>query len=210
MKSFPTMLWSMAVFAAAVTWTPVCASAQEFDIDTTAQRLVRFTSRTQVNTFDGVTNRIDGYVVAGDSGLMAGQDPRGSRFYFEVDLGSLDTGINLRNRHMRDDYLQVSRYPYATFKGALEQVARGPGDSLRVTAAGTLSIHGVNREVQIPCMILPVRTGYAAHCTFQALLSDYQIAIPKLMFLKLSNEISLDLTFSVAPAASKGSRGGVQ
>jgi polyisoprenoid-binding protein YceI len=195
---------------AGVAWTPGCVSAQEFDIDTMAQRVVRFTSSTQFNTFDGVTNRIDGYVVIGDSGLLVGRPPLGSQFYFEVDLGSLDTGINLRNRHMRDDYLQVAKYPYTTFKGTLESVEQGPGDSLRVAAAGTLSIHGVDREVHVPCMIAPERAGYATHCAFQVRLSDYQIPIPKLMFLKLSNEIRLDLTFSVTPAAAGGLHGSVR
>ena len=52
--------------------------------------------------------------------------------------------------------------------------------------------------------------GYGTHCTFQVLLSDYHIPIPKLMFLKLSDQIHLDLTFSVVPAAAGGSHGGVQ
>ncbi len=210
MKSSSPKRWKLALVAAVVAWAPVRAAAQEFDIDTSAHRLVRFTSNTQVNTFDGVTNRIDGYVVPGDSALVPGSQPHASQFYFEVDLASLDTGIDLRNRHMRDDYLQVARYPYAKFKGVLEQIERGPGDSLRVTAKGTMSIHGVDREVRIPCTIAPAGSHYGTHCAFQVLLSDYGIPIPKLMFLKLSNEIRLDLTFSLAPATGRGSSGGMQ
>lgn len=210
MRSPTDRRWTAVLLTAVLVGAPLRAPAQELDIDTTAHRLVRFTSSTQVNTFDGVTNRIDGYVVPGDSALVAGAHPSGSQFYFEVDLASLDTGIDLRNRHMRADYLQVDTYPYAKFKGVLEQVERGQGDSLRVTTKGTMSIHGVDHEVRIPCTVAPAPTGYGAHCAFQVLLSDYAIPIPKLMFLKLSNEIRLDLTFSLTPATVRGSPGGMQ
>jgi hypothetical protein len=42
--------------------------------------------------------------------------------------------------------------------------------------------------------------GYRALCAFEVLLSDHQIEIPKVMFLKLANEISLELDFVVTPA----------
>lgn len=172
----------------------------EFDVDPTGTRRVTFTSRTEVNSFEGVTDRIDGYVVLPSTALSAGMATAGSELYFEVDLASLDTGIGLRNRHMRDDYLQVEKFPYAKYKGGLDTVTADGDGGFRVTATGTMNIHGVDRPIAVPCDVGALARGYRVRCTFHLLLSDFDIEIPKLMFLKLANQIDLKVGFSVKPA----------
>jgi len=199
--SMGAVVWALASVAG-----PRPAVAQEYDVAKDADRHVRFVSTTQVNTFDGVTDRIDGYVFLTDSPLRAGMPTDGSKLYFEVDLASLDTGIDLRNRHMRDDYLEVGQYPYAKFSGVLARVEDADDGGLRVTASGTLRIHGVDRGVRLPCEVRPDGDGYGARCAFDVLLSDFDISIPKLMFLKLANRIRLEVAFSAVPAEE--ARGG--
>lgn len=179
---------------------------REFDVDPTGTRRVTFTSRTEVNSFEGVTDRIDGYVVLPNAPLSAGMTTAGSELYFEVDLASLDTGIGLRNRHMRDDYLQVDKFPYAKYKGRLDSVTAGGGGGFRVTATGTMSIHGVDRPMTLPCDVDSAGRGYRVRCTFHLLLSDFDIEIPRLMFLKLANQIDLKVGFSVKPAENTETR----
>jgi hypothetical protein len=133
---------------------------------------------------------------------VAGSDSAGTQLHLEVDLGSLDTGVGMRNRHMRDDYLEVKRYPYAIYTGVIQSVrATGPG-AFRVTAAGTMMIHGVKKPMEVPCDVLEAGTGYRAHCALHVQLSDFDIEIPRLMFLKLSNDIGLDVAFTVKPSAA--------
>lgn len=175
------------------------AAAQEFHVDPSASNVVRFISRASIEEFDGVTDRIDGYIVLGAPRLSADTKGEGTALYLEVDLGSLDTGIGLRNRHMRDNYLEVARFPFATYDGVIEgTVAVGGG--FRVTAQGTLSIHGVARERRLTCRVDGAGQGYRAECAFEVLLTDHGIEIPKVMFLKLANEIRLELDFTVVPA----------
>jgi polyisoprenoid-binding protein YceI len=137
---------------------------------------------------------LDGAALSPDTG---GPD---TELYFEVDVGSLDTGIGLRNRHMRDNYLEVKDHPYASFGGTITRVAELSGGGFRVTAAGGMSIHGVERPMEIPCDVGVRGDGYRARCSFQVLLTDFDIEIPRVMFLKLANEIRLELDFSVVPA----------
>ncbi|MBN1998224.1 YceI family protein, partial [candidate division KSB1 bacterium] len=90
----------------------LCAAAAEFQVDKTQERKVRFISDAPAEDFDGVTEDIDGYA------LFDEKNPSGeNEFYFQVQLNSLDTGIGLRNRHMRDNYLETKKYPVAEFKG---------------------------------------------------------------------------------------------
>lgn len=179
---------------------PGCrAAAQEFHVDPTAANLVRFVSRAAIEEFDGVTSGIDGYVLLDASELTTDAGGDGTAFYLEVDLASLDTGIGLRNRHMRDNYLEVSRFPFATYEGIIERTV-AVGGGYRVTTFGRLSIHGVARERRLTCRVDRAGTGYRAQCAFEVLLTDHDIEIPKVMFLKLANEIRLELDFTVVPA----------
>lgn len=182
---------------------PLSLAAQELQVDPNSRNVTRFISRTQVNEFEGVTNRIDGYVFRDGDPLSAPDGSRANELYFEVDLASLDTGIGLRNRHMRDDYLEVQKYPYASFKGRIIR-SEGSGDGgAHITAAGTLTVHGVSREREIPCDVTRAGAGYTARCAFEVLLSDHAIRIPKIMFLKLSNQIRVEAEFTVIPGEDR-------
>lgn len=180
---------------------PALASGQEFQVALERENRVRFTSDAPLEDFEGVTSRIDGFLFLSGGGLEGPTDLTASEFYFEVDLGSLDTGIGLRNRHMRDNYLETNRFPFASFEGrvtALQQ--EGPG-SYRAATSGTLAIHGVERERQIECLASPAGEALRVKCSFTVSLSDHDIPIPKLMFMKIDEVMELDLDFFLIPAA---------
>lgn len=179
------------------------ARAQEFQIDPSAKNVVRFISQTTVDEFEGVTDRMDGYVLLDAAQLTAQTGGDDTELYLEVDLASLDTGIGLRNRHMRDNYLEVKKYPFAVFKGRIETVRVAADGRAHVTAHGTFSVHGVDRERDIACDATPAGRGYRATCSFPVLLSDHDIEIPRVMFLKLADEIRVELDFTVSPAGAR-------
>lgn len=162
--------------------------------------LVRFISQAPIEDFDGVTDRIDGYVLLDGLRFESSAGGPETEFYLEVELASLDTGIGLRNRHMRENYLEVEEYPYATFSGSIERLSPQADGTVRVVAAGTLAIHGREQERTVPCSAEPLGNGYRIRCRFQVLLSDFEIEIPQVMFLKLANEIDLELDFALRPA----------
>ena len=196
----PRGVGSMSLLALAVA-IPASGVAQEFHVDRGAGNVVRFISRASIEEFDGVTERIDGYVLLDAPTLTASTGEGATEFYVEVDLASLDTGIGLRNRHMRDNYLEVAEYPYATFRGRISRTGPGPAATFRVTAQGTLTIHGIARPRDLTCRVEPRGRGYRAQCAFEVLLSDHQIEIPQVMFLKLADVIRLELDFTVTPTA---------
>ncbi len=202
----PTNRGGRAIVLAALTgvFAAPPLAAQEYQVDLNAERTVRFISRASIEEFDGVTDKIDGYVLIDGPALSADVGGDDTEIYLEVDLASIDTGIGLRNRHMRDNYLEVQRYPYASYRASIVRVTAGPGGAFRVDSRGAMTIHGVTRPVEIPCDVTPEARGYRARCSFQVLLTDYQIEIPSIMFLKLSNEIRLELDFAVAAVGGGG------
>ena len=175
------------------------SAQQEYRVDLTAERSVTFTSSASIEEFEGVTDRIDGMVRLDTSALNAESGGDGTEFFFEVDLTSLDTGIGLRNRHMRDNYLEVKEHPFAAFGGRVARAAPLSDGAYRITVQGVFGVHGVEQDRAMTCDLSPVGAGYRVQCTFSALLSDHDIEIPSVMFLKLNNEVQLNLDFRVIP-----------
>jgi len=178
------------------------AAAQQYEVDLHRPRRVVFHSKASIEEFDGVTDRVDGYVNwAGGGALNAATNMQGSEFYFEVDLNSLDTGMGRRNRHMRENYLETARYPYATYKGTIRNITAGHGDTLVAAVSGAFTVHGVERTVGVACPVVPEgQGGYRVRCRFPVRLSDHQIKIPSIMIMKLNNQVDLTVDFAVARA----------
>lgn len=165
--------------------------ATEYDVDKSKKNLVKFTSDARVESFDGTTDKIDGYMTwDGDDVLNKNQ------LYFEFDLRTLDTGIGLRNRHMREDYLETDKYPMTNFKGKLVKADKSSDGKLNVTAEGNMFIHGVTKPITIKGTLIPSDGGgYRIQSSFEVKLTDYNIPIPQLMFLKISEVMKLNLDF---------------
>src|SRR6185369_795859 len=70
----------------------------------------QFHAEDTYDVFDGVTKKVSGTIVANPSA------PDSSSVTLTVDIHSLDTGVGLRNKEMRERYMHTPRFPVATFK----------------------------------------------------------------------------------------------
>ncbi len=180
------------------------ASAARYQITPGGKNRVTFVSKATMETFDGHTDQVTG-TVEFDPAALADS----ARVHVEVDLASLDTGIELRNRHMRENHLETDRYPKAVFEGGriLEPSAEalGAGTAVTFALAGSLTVHGVTRPVEVPVRIsrdtVDGKDVLHVATSFPLALSDYGIDRPQFLLLKLSNrqEILLDLTAVAGP-----------
>jgi polyisoprenoid-binding protein YceI len=164
----------------------------EYQVDHSRDNVVKFISHAPMDDFEGVTNKIDGYIFWEGDDLLNKSD-----MYFEVDLNSIDTGIGLRNRHMRDNYLETDQYPYTHFKGTLTNAEKVSENEYEITAEGTMYIHGVEKEISVEGTMIALENGYHIKTQFVTALSDYKIKIPQLMFFKINENMQLELDFYV-------------
>jgi polyisoprenoid-binding protein YceI len=68
-----------------------------------------------------------------------------------IDAASLDTGHAKRDKHLRSaDFFDAEKYPEITFKSS--KITPAGKDKYNVT--GTLTIHGVSKEVTLPVTFL--------------------------------------------------------
>ena len=144
---------------------------------------VRFHSEATMESFDGVTRNAEGWlsIAAGDS----------ISWLVSVDLASMDTGIGLRNRHMRDNHLHTDEFPEAVFSGSMAWPAEIPplerGVEVELGLAGRFELHGVSRERMIPVSLSRQGDFVEAGATFEVSLADHDIPLPKFLMMKLAD-----------------------
>lgn len=165
-------------------------TAQEYHVNKSKDNLVKFISNAPLENFEGVTNYIDGYMY-----LQSLDDLTDNQIYFEVDLTTLNTGIGLRNRHMRDNYLETKKYRFAFFQGNIGKLEKVSEDEYSAEVKGTMFIHGVTNEITINGSIRNIDSGFYIETEFPISLVDYNIDIPQLMFMKIDEVMQLQLKF---------------
>jgi polyisoprenoid-binding protein YceI len=163
---------------------------------------VVFTSKAPLETFEGRTDKLSGWVdfdPAALAGALAGE--------VVVDLASFDTGKRKRNEHMRENHLETGRFPVArlvpvaVLDASTEALpARGPA-SLRLRCE--LDLHGVTRTLD--CEVSLERTADGAlhvAASFPVLLSQHAIERPRFLVMKLADEQQVAVRFVLTPQAA--------
>lgn len=145
----------------------------------TTKGQVTFLSKAPLNEFEGKSSSLNGLVNL-ETNLLD----------FFVDLNTLKTGIGLRDSHMRENYLETDQFPFAEFTGKLvKQPTLILGTKTPVKAVGKFKIHGIEQEIEVSGFLTLLQNGkLELDTSFEILLSDYQIALPKLVFYELAQE----------------------
>ncbi len=135
-----------------------------------------------------------GLKIVGTTKELAVKDD-GTTVTVVVPLGNLDTGIGLRNKHMREKYLEVAKYPNAelTVPRAALKLAEGAG-----TAAGTMKIHGQSHPVTFAYSAKKSGSGYAVDGSVHLDMHDYGIEVPSYLGVTVKPEIDVVARFSAA------------
>jgi polyisoprenoid-binding protein YceI len=122
----------------------------------------------------------------------------GGNVVVSVPLANLDTGIGLRNQHMREKYLEVAKYPRAELT-VVRNLVNVPvvGADSSGAAAGTMLIHGVSRPVQFKYRAK--RDGAGIHVTGSVHLNmkDHGISVPSYLGVTVKPDVDVDVTFDV-------------
>jgi polyisoprenoid-binding protein YceI len=144
----------------------------------TEEGFVEFKSSAPLLTFKGTSNHLTGLI-----------DLNQNLVDFYVDLNTLDTGINLRNRHMRNNYLETDKYPFAEFTGSMNLIFDPEStDMQEVMVIGEFTIHGVTREMEITGTLQRADNDVELNASWTVLLEDHNIDRPGVIFYELAEE----------------------
>lgn len=119
-----------------------------------------------------------------------------------VDLRTIDTGISLRNDHLREQYLEVDKgagYDKAVLSevalnGLNPEAPEGKG-----SFSGSLMLHGVKKTVSGPAEVRKAGAGLRVKASFPVNLPDYNIPEPRYLGVGVRNTVQVEVTFTTTP-----------
>jgi polyisoprenoid-binding protein YceI len=155
-----------------------------------------FTGHSTVGDFVGTTTSASGGVI-GNANLA------NARGWVEATVSSLSTGNRLRDRDLRST-MDVATYPAMRFELAGVTVESPAATSDTVTGAlrGTLTIHGVTRDVVVPATLVATADTVDASGSFPIDLGDYKVGGLTRLFgtLRVRREIEVRFRVRFEPA----------
>lgn len=105
-------------------------------------------------------------------------------------METLNTGIGMRDEHMKEKYLEVAKFPTAVLKikdMVLPDAWTPQTAGLKDQAfKGTLTLHGVEKEVS---GIVNVNNDMGANADFEIKISEFGISIPSYLGITVADTV---------------------
>ena len=143
------------------------ASAQVYS---TSSGTIKFFSKTTAENIDATNNQV-----------KAALDAKTGNVEFSVTINSFLFKKALMQKHFQENYMESSKFPKSTFKGAIADnsaVKYGTSGTYPVSVKGKLTMHGVTKDVTIPGKVAVSGKKAVLSADFNVLLEDYGIKVP--------------------------------
>jgi polyisoprenoid-binding protein YceI len=173
------------------------AAAEPFQVAARPHGSVKFKVEGPLDDVLGETRQVGGKLELDPASWSSG------KAWVAVELGSLKTGIDQRDEDMRNEFLQVARFPFALL--AIDKLERpsapslSPGQTVEGDAVGSFELHGVRRAVRVPVKLRmePDRKIWVTGA-IEVPFADYNISRPQRLFIKLGDvaEVSFEVLFA--------------
>jgi polyisoprenoid-binding protein YceI len=116
----------------------------------------------------------------------------GANVVVTVALGNLDTGIALRNKHMKEKYLETDKFPNAELVVAKTAIkADGSG-----TAQGTMKIHGKSKEVSFTYNAKKNGAAIAVDGAAHINMKEFGVEVPSYLGVTVKPEVDINVKFN--------------
>ncbi len=126
---------------------------------------------------------ITGEAPFNDGGLVLADDKLSGML--TVPLKLITTGIDLRDEHLKDKYLEVATFPDATL--TLDGVSL-QGE----TFEGKLTLHGVEQKISGTKELTTKGDMTRVNATFVVKLTDFKIAIPSFQGITVADVVTVN------------------
>lgn len=144
-------------------------------------------------SFDATTSALTGMLTTSTA------RPSGFDGSLAVDLRTLDTGIALRNDHLKEKYLEVDKgagYEQAVLSDVVLQGLNADAPAGKGSFTGSLMLHGVKKTVTGPAEIRQAGTGWRVRASFPVNLPDYNIDKPRYLGVGVKDTVQVSVTFT--------------
>jgi polyisoprenoid-binding protein YceI len=120
----------------------------------------------------------------------------GKNVIVNVALKDLTTGIAMRDKHLREKYLEVGKYPDAVLtveRGALKVPA---GSEVSGEAKGVMKLHGKSKTASFSYKAKKSGSSYIVTGSVHVNIVDYGITIPSFLGVTVKPDVDVSVSFS--------------
>lgn len=151
---------------------------------------VQFNASTPFETINPVNNHVS-CVLDSETGKIA----------FQLKMISFKFEKALMEEHFNEKYVESEEYPKSTFVGEIINWNKldWSKEKQNVQARGILTIHGVNKEIEVLGVVNLIKHDIEITSEFSVLISDFDIRIPRLVRDKISEEVKIKVEMSLQP-----------
>ncbi|MHB0756656.1 YceI family protein [Polaribacter sp. M15] len=105
----------------------------------------------------------------------------------------------LMQEHFNENYLESDIYPTAMFKGKILNFNTMDENAKEFTVKGKITIHGVTKDLEIKADCIKTADFIKVSGNFMVALEDFKIKIPKIVFMKIAENIKVTFNFNHKP-----------
>ncbi len=166
------------------------AASRSYVVTKGSNNVAEFHAEDTYDAFDGKTRDVTGTIVADPS------SPATASVLITINVDSLDTGAGLRNKEMRERYLETTKFGVATFRSVsvTGPASIAPNQPTDINVTGDLTLHGVTKRMTIPVrVVLIADSRIHATTTFKIHMPDFGITVPHNILVTVNDEVPVRL-----------------
>jgi len=169
-----------------VVLTTTIASAQKY---MTKNGTIRFFSDASMEKIEAFNRQVNSAL-----------DISTGNFVFKVLIKSFEFEKALMQEHFNENYMESGVYPNSTFNGKvtnLKDINFAKDGVYKAVVEGDLTMHGVTNKIKTNGT-LEIKGGrITGKSTFNVLLKDYKITVPKAVLNNIAESIQIDVTVAM-------------
>lgn len=141
-------------------------------------------------------------IAAVNSSAVIVLDTKAGSLQFSILIKGFEFENEEMQEHFNADYMESDKYPKAEFKGQLintSAVDFRMSGTYPVQVKGSLTMHGITKDVQSTGTIKVDGSSLKASSTFNIQVADFNIIIPKLVRDKVAKTVKITVDTSLEP-----------
>lgn len=152
---------------------------------TSTRSYVRFYSEAPLENIEAINEK-----------AQSALDLNTNEVVFSVPIRGFQFEKSLMQEHFNENYMESEKYPKATYRARVEGFDPEKPGLQEVYAKGTMTIHGVQKNMQASGTMSIVNETIVLRCQFPISVADYNIKIPKVVFYNIAEVVDVTIEFT--------------
>ncbi len=162
----------------------------------------KYFTKTGKISFDATTSKSPENIDGVNKTAICVLDTKTGNLQFSVLMKGFEFERALMQEHFNENYVESNKFPKSEFKGTITNNASvnyAKDGTYPVKVKGSITIHGVTKEIVTDGKIIVKAGKINAVADFSVALADYNIAVPSLVADKLAKTASIKVDCVLEP-----------